>query len=160
MKQQTSQEGMFPFWYMTIFIYCSLTICKHGCEVWKMFWQRGITNGAIANVTQKLPQIPVIQDFSPLLFLQQINCYLLWDSFLGHLQRVISMFVFSFLTSQWWLMASTAAQRSTSTTGASRGLTWTKAGLQSCPSPWGLGTVCWCWRRWAGGCTANSRVSV
>lgn len=72
MKQQIHQEGMFLFWYMTIFIYCSLTICKHGCEVWKMFWQHGVTNAAIANVTQKLPQIPVIQDFFPSFFYNKL----------------------------------------------------------------------------------------
>lgn len=38
-------------------------------------------------------------------------------------------------------MESTAAQRSTSTTGASQGLTLTKAGLQSFLSLWDLGTV-------------------
>lgn len=63
---------------MTNFISCSLTICEHVYEVRKIFWQHQIPNGVIVNVTLKLPQIHVIQDFSSP-FSQQTKYYILQE---------------------------------------------------------------------------------
>lgn len=102
-NQQTNQEEKLLFWQMTNFISYSFTICKHKCEVWKIFWQHGITSAVMAKVTLKLLQIHVIQDIFPLLFLQQEKlcvarsqsllgrgCSMWFKSLLSHFSVVIN----------------------------------------------------------------------